>query len=385
MLFVKTSELKEGMRLARPIYNKDGVLLYERNSKLTGQGISSVKNFGLIGIFILEPAEPVPPMTKDDIEFERFQTMVVFAIKEEMAKILQSGHATRLQSIAGTIIKQYGHLDKKINLIQSLRSKEDFIQKHVLNVAILCAMITHVLNMRLDEQQDTVMAGLVHDIGKLKLSMSMQENSQWDESDQEMMTRAQAEGFALIERAFTSQGLRRICMQAQKLQEAFLKGKRLDAKLVLGAKVLAVANAFDEMTAMKFGGEPASEVHALKVLLENPDIFDEQVVDALIRSVYILPPGASIELNTGEKGVVIRQNEENILRPIILTFHDNNIVNLGDEILYGDLEIIDIMKTLDNRYIMNPELLKENGIRVDSQEYVSVEGEQTEEYVPKRD
>ena len=82
MLFVKTSELKEGMRLARPIYNKNGVLLYERNSKLTGQGISSVKNFGLIGIFILEPAEPVPPMTKDDIEFERFQTMSVFAIKE---------------------------------------------------------------------------------------------------------------------------------------------------------------------------------------------------------------------------------------------------------------------------------------------------------------
>ena len=154
MLFVKTSELKEGMRLARPIYNKNGVLLYERNSKLTGQGISSVKNFGLIGIFILEPAEPVPPMTKDDIEFERFQTMSVFAIKEELSKILQSGHASRLQSIAGSIIKQYGHLDKKINLIQSLRSKEDFIQKHALNVAILCAMMTHVLNMRLDEQQD---------------------------------------------------------------------------------------------------------------------------------------------------------------------------------------------------------------------------------------
>lgn len=385
MLFVKTSELKEGMRLARPIYNKNGVLLYERNSKLTGQGISSVKNFGLIGIFILEPAEPVPPMTKDDIEFERFQTMSVFAIKEEMAKILQSGHASRLQSIAGTIIKQYGHLDKKINLIQSLRSKEDFIQKHALNVAILCAMMTHVLNMRLDEQQDTVIAGLVHDIGKLKMSMSMPEDSEWDESDQEMMMRAQVEGFALIERAFASQGLRRICMQAQKLHEAFLKGKQIDAKLVQGAKVLAVANAFDEMTAMKFGGEPASEVHALKVLLENPDIFDEQVVDSLIRSIYILASGTSIELNTGEKGVVIRQNEENILRPMILTFHDNNIVDLRNEVLYGDLEIKDIMKTLDNRYIMNTGLLKENGIEVEAPEYVSVAGEETEEYVPGRD
>lgn len=77
MQFKRIEELKAGMRLARPIYNKNGVLLYERDSKLTQQGISSIKNFGLIGLFILEPAEPAPPMTAEDIEFERFQTFNV--------------------------------------------------------------------------------------------------------------------------------------------------------------------------------------------------------------------------------------------------------------------------------------------------------------------
>ena len=66
MLFVKTEDLKAGMRLAKPIYNKNGVMLYDRNSKITSQGIISVNNFGLIGIYILEPAEPVPPMSEDD-------------------------------------------------------------------------------------------------------------------------------------------------------------------------------------------------------------------------------------------------------------------------------------------------------------------------------
>ena len=55
MLFVKREDLKTGMRLARPIYNNNGVLLFERNSKLTQQGIESIRNFGLIGIFVLEP------------------------------------------------------------------------------------------------------------------------------------------------------------------------------------------------------------------------------------------------------------------------------------------------------------------------------------------
>ena len=75
MLFVKNDDLKVGMRLAKPIYNKKGVLLYDRNSKLTQQGIDSFQNFGLIGLFNLEPAEPIPPMSEEDMEFERFQTM----------------------------------------------------------------------------------------------------------------------------------------------------------------------------------------------------------------------------------------------------------------------------------------------------------------------
>ena len=50
MIFVKTEDLRIGMRLAKPIYNKKGVLLYERDSKITAQGIESVRNFGLIGI-----------------------------------------------------------------------------------------------------------------------------------------------------------------------------------------------------------------------------------------------------------------------------------------------------------------------------------------------
>ena len=125
MRFVKSEDLKTGMRLARPIYNKNGVLLYERNSKLSGQGIVSIRNFGLLGIFILEPAEPVPPMTRADVEFERFQTMCVFSIREELDSIAKTGRARKTGQIASEIIRSYGHLDAKINFLQNLRSKED--------------------------------------------------------------------------------------------------------------------------------------------------------------------------------------------------------------------------------------------------------------------
>ena len=113
MIFVKREELKIGMRLAKPIYNKKGVLLYERDSKLTMQGIESVKNFGLIGIYVLEPAEPLPPMSEEDIEFERFQSIAEFTIEEELKNMQKNHKQSGLRLFVDKIISNYGRLDHK--------------------------------------------------------------------------------------------------------------------------------------------------------------------------------------------------------------------------------------------------------------------------------
>lgn len=55
MQFVESKDLRPGMRLAKPIYNKNGVLLYERDTRLSVQVINNIQNFMLIGVYILEP------------------------------------------------------------------------------------------------------------------------------------------------------------------------------------------------------------------------------------------------------------------------------------------------------------------------------------------
>lgn len=372
MRFIKSEDLKTGMRLARPIYNKNGVLLYERNSKLTVQGINSVKNFGLLGIYILEPAEPVPPMTRADAEFERFQTMCVFSIREELDAIAKTGRTQRVQTIASNIIKNYGHMDARINFMQNLRSKEDYIYKHSLNVGILCALMSHAMNMKVEDQLETVQAALVHDIGKI-MRFDEETAAGGPLIDMTMNAREEA-GHALLEDAFSSKpNIKRICSQAHKMLASMKTEEDISSiRLVNGARILAVAETYDSLTAMQMDQEPASEVEALKFLLDHPKIFHDKVVDALIKSVNILVPGVSVELNTGEKALVLVANEKDILRPTILMFQDNSVIDLGDMELYEDLEIKDIMRTLDNRHVMNMDLLKQSGIAVEEEEYVEI-------------
>lgn len=359
MQFVKTDDLKIGMRIARPIYNKKGVLLFERASKLTMQAIQSVKNFGLLGVYILEPAEPVPPMSEEDIEFEQFQTMMVFAIEEELEKIRITSMAQKMPSLAGMIIKKYGHLDKKVNFYQNLRSKSDFIYKHSLNVAILCTMISHVMNISLQEQTNTVYAALVHDIGKLDLYNNNRENK---EIAEERLWDAQFAAGSLIESAFLDGiSVRRICFQAARVQKDFNDSKNTQVKLVTGAKILLVANRYDEITAMQLNDKNSdSEVRALKELMDAPEIYDPEVVQALTKVIHILAPGISVVLNSDEKALILKENNRNILRPMLLSFRDNSIIDLGLA-EYSDLEIVDVMKSLDNRCIIDYETLKKAG------------------------
>jgi len=360
MQFIKTENLKMGMRLARPIYSKKGVLLFERNSKLTAPAIESVRNFGLLGIYILEPAEPLPPMSEEDLEFERFQTRAIFSIQDEIENILYNKKQNKLQVLANMILKNFGHLEGKINFYQNLRSMDDYIYRHSLNVAILCAMIGNVMNLRSEERLHTVLAAMVHDIGKIQLGGNMMYREDLNEVEKEFVFEAQKNASPTIERAFSTNGaaIRRICVQAARKQR---EGNQIsNAKMIKGAKILNVANRYDELTAMTLSGEPKSEVAAIQEFLDNPELYDPQVVDALIQSINILFPGVSLELNSGEKALVLVENTQNILRPVVLSFRDNSIFDLSLPV-NDDIKIVDIMKTLDNRYIMDTETLQQAG------------------------
>lgn len=363
MKFIKMEDLKTGMRLARPIYSKKGVLLFDRDSQLTSNAIESVKNFGLLGIYILEPAEPLPPMSDEDREFERFQTVMVASIQDELEKIYSTRHTKAIQNITAQILKGYGHLEQKVNFYQNLRSRDDFVSRHSLNVALLCAMMSHLLNIPLDDQQNLIYAAIVHDIGRLK---SKNDAIYGGDVDSEMKNKMYVEtnsAYDILEDAFASEGsaIKRICSQALRVQMDLEKGSEINTKkLVTGAKILLVANRYDEKTAMSLSGESISEVRAIKEFIDRPDIYDKEIVDALIASVNILFPGVSVELSTGEKALVLTENVFNILQPTVLCFKDNSILDLS---LPGnsDIFVMDIMKTLDNRYIMNTDALKNLG------------------------
>ena len=173
---------------------------------------------------------------------------------------------------------------------------------------------------------------------------------------QELLWNAQISAGDIIEEAILDGvSIKRICNQAVKIERDKVYGMSSTGKLVLGAKILAVANRYDEITSMKLNqSNNDSEVKAIKEFIDHPEIYDPQVVNALLKSIKILYPGISVELHTVEQALVLSENSNDILRPMLLSFRDNSIVDLTHPVNH-DIYIVDIMKTLDNRNIIDLE------------------------------
>lgn len=354
MHFVKTEDLRPGMRLAKPIYNRMGVMLYERDTNLTEQGITSIVNFGLIGIFVLEPAEPVPPLSKEEIEFEQFQTIAMFQIRDDMVMLKNKKSPKNLPALVQDIIKRYGSLDHKLSFTQNIRSSTDGVYKHAISCAILAALLSHEMKLKPSEQIAVIYAALLFDFGLLFVPPALVEKEDHELTEDDMYTirMAKEKGLSILDPDTNPFDLpqQALAIIEQMVRHELTPGSSVkDVKWLTGTKILHVANKFDELTSMSFTHTPASELMSMRYLLEFPQTYSPAVVNALACCIHILPIGACVDLSNSKRALVVAENPMHFLLPVVLDFESNELLDLSKPEIAKELQISDIMKTMDNR------------------------------------
>lgn len=292
------------------------------------------------------------------MQFERFQTMEVFRLRDELNTIMMNKEPMQLMQATDDLLKQFGNLYHKINFNQNLRSPEDYVYKHALNVAILAALISHRAGLGVMEQNEVVVAAFLHDLGKLNLKPELRGKTEnLTEEERGQVARAVILGIDKIANGYKMPaGVKKILMHLCQVQYLPENAPKDISDIV---KILVVANAYDEYTAMQIGKDPHTEVDAVRMLKSRPDLYDAAMVEHLINSIKILYPGVCVELTNHEKGLVLGENDKDILRPVVLGFERNELYNLALDEVFERVQIKNIMKTMDNRIKIDPQRLEE--------------------------
>ena len=357
MRYIKKEDIKMGQRLAKPIFNRDGVLLYSRGTTINDSVMYHINEMNTYGFYILDAAEPLPVITDEELEFERFQTAACITLELELKAIMNGNTSQDIDKLASDIVNNYGSLTKRITFIQNIRNNDDNVYKHCLNVAMLCAMISGKMGMDRKEQYNLVLAAFYHDIGKLLAPPDIiNKPTKLTVEEMSIVRRAELEGFDVVKNSFQlSAGIKRYISQLRIELINKIPGNAPQAQTLLpGTKILQIADMYDILTAMRVYKDPTSEYEAVTFLQSREDLYDEAIVNALINSINILPPGCCVELTNGEKGLVLTESPYYPLRPTVLGFNTNHMYDLSQKKIYDTIKIKSVLKTLDNRFIMKP-------------------------------
>lgn len=361
MKYIQISDLKEGMRIAKPIYNKKGVLLFGRGATLKQSAITNIESLNLFGLYILEPTEPVPPVSDEEVEFEIFEATSSYIIAEGLQDVIDGQLPKKIEALAADIQKRFGSLYKKMNFLQTIRNPDDYVYRHSLNVAILTTLISSRLGISRHDQYYLIISALLHDIGKLLCPPEiLNKTGKLTPDELGLIRKCEMDGYNLIrENYMLSANIRRFFVQMSedlrhRINDDYSES---DRKVLLGTKIIKTADLYDILTAMRVYKNPMSEFSAVSYMLDREYEFDEKIVNAIIDSIHILPVSACVELTNGEKGLILSENPSNPFRPQILSFEKNIVYDLGHRKTYEEVRIKDILKTMDNRFIMSPELV----------------------------
>lgn len=110
-----------------------------------------------------------------------------------------------------------------------------------------------------------------------------------------------------------------------------------DHAIPVFGRIAGIVDAYDAMTSLRPYAQPLSTYNVMRHFVDRADVlFQSEIVERFIQVVGVFPTAGLVELNTGEVGIVVEQNQVRRLRPKIMVILD------GAKSLRSSFPVIDL-------------------------------------------
>jgi len=224
-------------------------------------------------------------------------------------------------------------------LLTQMRRFQNDLFTHAVNVCVLCLVVGTLEEFETDTQA-LGLGALLHDVGKTRLPRNLiRGQERHSESEHNLLQQHPKIGAALLESSPNIPELaHRIVMEHhERIDGLGYPSGTGGSQISPFSQIVAITDAYDDiLTGRKLAPLQPLEVLRQLYMQGNSGVFDRGLVEKIIRCLGVYPAGSLVELNTGERGIVIAANRNDSLKPTLriissrdgLTLSNGPIVSL---------------------------------------------------------
>lgn len=329
-LTLSIDSCKPGMLTAEAVFNQYGGVILWEDTPLDERSIEHLKNMGISMISVYERSlndvESQPrdwAITHDAQNFNIKYKQDVHNIKKALNDISSGKRLNKeaTDQIVGELVQKSEENRNIINSIMQVRSIDEYTYYHSLNVSMLCMLIARWLKLDEDMVKNCAEAGLLHDVGKAKISPEiMQKPGKLTDSEFAEMKRHSEYGYMIVNDNHDIDPTISIAVLTHHEKEdgsGYPFGLTSE-RIGLMAKIIAVSDIFDAMTANRSYKYKDTPFKVFELMQHGSfGVLNPQVMTTFLENITHYYIGAKVRLNTGDIGEVIFMNRLDFSKPVV--------------------------------------------------------------------
>lgn len=354
---VKLYNLKNGMKIADDVYNRNAQLIIPKGIEVNEKVIERLTFHSILSVPILVD-DPVTPseQTEPKTHAQRIRESQAFYQYSEAFYEAKDTFQYELNDIAdrnaqvdidkmfettAEIIKNADTSYQVFDMLHNMRNFDDSTYAHSLNVSIICNIMGKWLDMSEEDTKILTVAGLMHDVGKLLIpSEIITKPGKLTDEEYTTIKEHTKRGFELIAR----QGLDPRIAHAVLCHHEKCDGSGYPMgwpakKIPPFAKIVCIVDIYEAMTADRVyrkGMCPFDVIRSFEA--EGYQKYDPHYLLTFLKGIAQTYLHETVLLSNNERGEIIMLNDNTPSRPMIHT--KDRFIDLSKE---PELEIIQIL------------------------------------------
>ncbi|MFA6451343.1 MAG: HD domain-containing phosphohydrolase [bacterium] len=262
-----------------------------------------------------------------DAVTEKTQSRLERGYKKVITKLLKKGSSPDLSELEDAVGEMVCGADAEAGIpakICGMKDHSGYMYSHSIRCGVIAGQVAASLSYSEDDARSFATAMILHDVGMLAIPEEILNKRTQTPQDLAELRKHPELGFELLKKIPDIDLLSSIVAYSHHAQA---DGKGYPAGIDMNelpaiARLAPVIDNFEALTAERARGDAASPHEAARELMDNAGRYHPAALDSFLRAVGVFPVNTFVKLNTGEVGVVVRNNQENLLLPTVKLLMD---------------------------------------------------------------